>query len=304
MDIKQLQYLVVSIDNGSFKKASELLYTTQPHISKTIKSLETELGMELLKRKARGVEATEAGKKVYEYACRILVDSGKIQHVREEQDIPMLKVAVTPDDELNHLFQRFYAEEVKQGLHAEYMERNAEELLRMVHHHRVDVGFLLVDQNQKTALLQMLEHKRLEFKEIGKRSPVLLVGPENPLYEAEAVCSKELRRVKLVQTDADQDMFTIHLVQGNEDYQYHRVHEKTLMTNSREMLLQLVSKTDLCSIASSENARREEQLYGIRKIPIKGDDGGILLGYVKRKRDELTEEAAKFVAYIRENLEN
>ena len=59
MDIKQLQYLVVSIDNGSFKKASELLYTTQPHISKTIKSLEVELGMQLLKRNAIGVEATE-----------------------------------------------------------------------------------------------------------------------------------------------------------------------------------------------------------------------------------------------------
>lgn len=72
MDIKQLQYLVVSIDNGSFKKASELLYTTQPHISKTIKSLEVELGMQLLKRNARGVEATEEGRKVYEYACRIL----------------------------------------------------------------------------------------------------------------------------------------------------------------------------------------------------------------------------------------
>ena len=71
MDIKQLQYLVVSIDNGSFKKASELLYTTQPHISKTIKSLEVELGMQLLKRNARGVEATEEGRKVYEYACRI-----------------------------------------------------------------------------------------------------------------------------------------------------------------------------------------------------------------------------------------
>lgn len=108
---------------------------------------------------------------------RILVDSGKIQHVREEKDIRMLKIAVTPDDELNHLFRTFYAQEVKEGLHVEYMERNAEELLRMVHHHRVDIGFLLVDQNQKTALLQMLTHKRLEFTEIGKRSPVLLAGP-------------------------------------------------------------------------------------------------------------------------------
>ena len=89
----------------------------------------------------------------------------------------------------------------------EYMERNAEELLRMVHHHRVDIGFLLVDQNQKTALLQMLTHKRLEFTEIGKRSPVLLAGPESPLYGAESVSNKELREIKLIQMDADQDMF-------------------------------------------------------------------------------------------------
>ena len=157
------RFLLYNVENGgeiwilsSFSIWLSALYTTQPHISKTIKSLEVELGMQLLKRNARGVEATEEGRKVYEYACRILVDSGKIQHVREEKDIRMLKIAVTPDDELNHLFRTFYAQEVKEGLHVEYMERNAEELLRMVHHHRVDIGFLLVDQNQKTALLQML----------------------------------------------------------------------------------------------------------------------------------------------------
>lgn len=303
MDIKQLQYLVVSIDNGSFKKASELLYTTQPHISKTIKSLETELGMQLLKRNARGVEATQEGRKVYEYACRILVDSGKIQHVREEKDIRMLKVAVTPDDELNRLFRSFYTQKAEEGLHAEYLERNAEELLRMVHHHQVDIGFLLVDQNQKTALLQMLAHKRLEFTEIGQRSPVLLAGPASPLYDAASVCSKELRNVRLVQTDADQDMFTIHLVQGNEDYQYHRMHGKTLMTNSRDVLLELVSKTDLCSISAGGNSQAETDRR-IHKIPIKGEKNRIMFGYVKRKRDELTAESMEFLAYIRENPEN
>ncbi len=37
MDLKQLQYFVVSVESGSFKKAAEMLYTTQPHISKSIK---------------------------------------------------------------------------------------------------------------------------------------------------------------------------------------------------------------------------------------------------------------------------
>ena len=52
MDLKQLQYFVVSVESGSFKKAAEMLYTTQPHISKSIKNLETELNVQLLERKA------------------------------------------------------------------------------------------------------------------------------------------------------------------------------------------------------------------------------------------------------------
>ena len=54
--LKQLQYFVVSVESGSFKKAADILYTTQPHISKSIKALETELDVQILERKARGVE--------------------------------------------------------------------------------------------------------------------------------------------------------------------------------------------------------------------------------------------------------
>ena len=86
MDLKQLQYFVVSVESGSFKKAAEMLYTTQPHISKSIKNLETELNVQLLERKARGVEVTESGKKIYEYACNMLVDAAKIHAVEEEEE--------------------------------------------------------------------------------------------------------------------------------------------------------------------------------------------------------------------------
>lgn len=82
MDLKQLQYFVVSVDCGSFRKAAEVLYTSQPHIGKTIKALESELQMNLLERHARGVAVTEDGKKVYEYACRILAETEKIRNLR------------------------------------------------------------------------------------------------------------------------------------------------------------------------------------------------------------------------------
>ena len=63
MEIKQLQYFVVSVDMGSFQNAAKMLYTTQPHVSKTVKALEEELHLKLLAREARGVRMTEEGKR-------------------------------------------------------------------------------------------------------------------------------------------------------------------------------------------------------------------------------------------------
>ena len=52
---------------GSFSKAAELTYTTQPSISKSIKKLEEDLGVKLFHRKSNGVELTEKGKELFYY---------------------------------------------------------------------------------------------------------------------------------------------------------------------------------------------------------------------------------------------
>lgn len=52
---------------GSFSKAAELTYSTQPSISKQIKNLENQLETELFHRKPNGVELTEKGKELLYY---------------------------------------------------------------------------------------------------------------------------------------------------------------------------------------------------------------------------------------------
>ena len=68
MDVKQLQYFVVSVDMGSFHSAAEALITTQPNVSKIVKSLEDELNMTLLNRTRSGVIITPQGERIYAYA--------------------------------------------------------------------------------------------------------------------------------------------------------------------------------------------------------------------------------------------
>lgn len=299
MDLKQLQYFVVSVDSGSFKKAAEVLYTSQPHISKTIKSLETELRVDLLERKARGVEATEAGKKVYEYACRILVESGKIKNIREIHNHHELCIVANPNDYLTDIFQSFYMSELAMGLRAQYLEEDMEGILHLLHHHRAELGFVFVHEKQMMAFKQELEKKRLEFSEIGRTGPLLFAGPNSPLYHAASVTNKELRDLNYVQTKDDQDFLSIHLIDRDEDYQYHKRRGQVLVTNSRHLMLQIIQESGLCSISCGllKQLTDYEEIHG---IPIRGSEESISFGYVKRTRDELSAAAKRLLTLIQE----
>ena len=76
MTLKQLKYLVGIVDNGlNITAAAERLYTSQPGISKQLKQLEAELGMQLFTRKGKSLAAvTPAGREVIERARKILLE--------------------------------------------------------------------------------------------------------------------------------------------------------------------------------------------------------------------------------------
>lgn len=83
LDYKQLLAFVKVVENGSFTKAAKSLYMTQPAISWQIKSLEEDLNLQLLERKERFVQLTEAGKLFYLHARRLV---RQYEHMLEEME--------------------------------------------------------------------------------------------------------------------------------------------------------------------------------------------------------------------------
>lgn len=67
IDIEFYKVFCVVAENGSFSKAAEKLYISQPAITQTIKKLEEQLGGKLFYRNNNGVSLTEEGKHLYEY---------------------------------------------------------------------------------------------------------------------------------------------------------------------------------------------------------------------------------------------
>lgn len=301
MDLKQLQYFVVSVESGSLKKAAEMLYTTQPHISKSIKALEMELDVQLLERKSRGVEATEAGKKIYEYACNMLVDAAKIHAVEEEEE-RVLHVASAAGDRFAALVGSYCEMRLEEGLKVWYQDSTVEELFQVLHHHTIDAGFFYADQRRMTSYLQMIERKHLKFIAICQTEPFLYVGPKNPLYHAKIVTERDLRTLQYVQSQNAYVMPEMHLMEGGMDSLYYQNQGQIVVTNNRSLLTQIIRTTPLANISSGLFPDILNGQGDIHAIPIHGMKNSMIFGYVKRLRGDLPEEAVKFVEYVKEHL--
>lgn len=84
MDIHVLELFCKIVELGSFSRAAEAVYLTQPTVSGHIKNLEEELGVRLLDRLGHRAAPTKAGELLYHHAKRILAIRQEAQQALDE----------------------------------------------------------------------------------------------------------------------------------------------------------------------------------------------------------------------------
>jgi LysR family cys regulon transcriptional activator len=125
MKLRQLHYIHEVAKRGlNVTAAAEALYTSQPGVSKQIRMLEDELGVDIFLRNGKHLaEVTPAGKRILEYAERLLAEAENIKHIAEEfreQDRGDLSIATTHTQAryaLPPVIQKFKAQYPKVSLH-------------------------------------------------------------------------------------------------------------------------------------------------------------------------------------------
>ena len=86
MKIRQLHYIQEVARRGlNVTAAAEALFTSQPGVSKQIRMLEDELGVDVFVRNGKHLsEITPAGKRILEYTQRLLLEADNIKNIADE----------------------------------------------------------------------------------------------------------------------------------------------------------------------------------------------------------------------------
>jgi DNA-binding transcriptional LysR family regulator len=86
MELRHVRYFIAVADYLNFRKAAQRLHIAQPPLSRQIRQLEEELGVDLFARDKRGVELTKAGHAFLEECRKLMVQAGHaVEATRQAQ---------------------------------------------------------------------------------------------------------------------------------------------------------------------------------------------------------------------------
>lgn len=95
MEITQLEFFLKIVEEGSFSRAAERAFRTQPAVSLAMRRLEEEIGAPLFDRSQKTPTLTEAGRVFHDYAARIILLRDQAREaVRELRELRAGRVRV------------------------------------------------------------------------------------------------------------------------------------------------------------------------------------------------------------------
>ena len=72
ISLQQLKYFIEVARVGSINQAAEILFITQPSLSKAIKDIEAEVDLSLFQRSSKGISLTADGAEFLGYARQVV----------------------------------------------------------------------------------------------------------------------------------------------------------------------------------------------------------------------------------------
>src|SRR5690606_35065332 len=165
MDLRQIRYFVAVASARSFTRAAEQLHIAQPPLSRQIRLLEGELGVQLLHRDSRPLQMTEAGRVFYEQALQVLhraeqMKTATIQVGKgQRQRVSIGFVASTLYGEVPVLTRKL--RQLYPDIDFQLVELTTLQQIDALKTGRIDVGFGRIRSQDRSVARRVLREERL-----------------------------------------------------------------------------------------------------------------------------------------------
>ena len=295
MDLKQLQYLVTCAQAGSFSDAAKILYSTQSSVSKVIKALEDNLGMQLFERLPRGIRLTVQGQKVYHYACRITNEVEVLENMSANGMTKWIRISMNPSSWFADQFVDFYNETYEKNYHFQLTTAGVRSVMERVRDYMDDIGFVYILSQQKENFLHELAKNKLQFVSLYETDVILYPGRQTELYdlEKETVNFEELEGVRFIQNYQD-EFFDIGSV-NEEAFQWKDL-DISVLTNSDYIMERMLKNSKVSNVSGSYLS--ENKAGTAPGIPLNMGDSKVIFGYILHRGEEMDESIQEFLEFL------
>lgn len=300
MELKQLEYFCTVCEKGSFSRAAESLYTSQPNVSKVVQSLEQELGRPLFERTSQGVRITSYGRTVQEYARAVLRNASLICAATAANKSRRLSVASLPSDSVARRVVEFH-QRWSGTCTLEHREGPVEAICDWVACGIADVGIVNVAEKQVRFFRHIISHKRLVFRPVCTREALLLAGPKSPLYGRESVDIAELTEQRLIRSAEDFFSPEHPLEQASFELPSAKPLRWDIQTNSSSVCFYALCHTDLACVWLGGNPP-EDLPQKVHTLRITGGETAFQSGYLLPQDMALSEPMRWFLNRLWETL--
>ncbi len=299
MDLKQLQYLVTCAQAGSFSDAAKILYSTQSSVSKVIKALEDNLGMQLFERLPRGIRLTVQGQKVYHYACRITNEVEVLENMSANGMTKWIRISMNPSSWFADQFVDFYNETYEKNYHFQLTTAGVRSVMERVRDYMDDIGFVYILSQQKENFLHELAKNKLQFVSLYETDVILYPGRQTELYdlEKETVNLGELEGVRFIQNYQD-EFFDIGSV-NEEAFQWKDL-DISVLTNSDYIMERMLKNSKVSNVSGSYLS--ENKAGTAPGIPLNMGDSKVIFGYILHRGEEMDESIQEFLEFLMSRL--
>ncbi len=296
MDLIKIKAFYIIARTGSFSKAAEELYLTQPAISAQIKDLEKIYGVKLFERIGHRVELTEEGRALLPYAERIvnsLDESRRVVRQAANSRIKYLRIGASL------LPGMYLLPEIVHGYKKKYPEISifvrvgyATQISKMVRESEMDVG--IVGGYGKHAYVS--RKNGLKEEVICHDKMVLVVGNDHPLKMCDVVALEDLKDEGFVLSP--ESALTRRFIRD----QFHRFNIPLKVTyefGNIEIIKRFVEKNLGVSILPYSTVKKEEKNGRLHSIEISGLDFNRNILLVYREKRVSSEILRGFLDFVR-----